>query len=431
MRRGKQQWSRRLSLAIACSLPVLLGAPWALTGTAGAQTGSISGIKCEDPDAGSFCDEPIGSWTLYLDIDNDDQMDPVEPTASTDGGGAYSFSDLTPGTYTVREELPPGYGCSHPGTTPATCEYSVTVEANESEVNKDFINFRFAAVSGSKFEDLNADGDRDTGEPGLQGFTVFADSNGSGTLDAGEMSAQTGADGNYTIAGVRPGIYTIREVQQSGFTCSMPAPCEYAQSLTSAQHATGKDFGNHRPASISEQPPTGGGGNGGGSGSGGGDRDGDGVADASDLCPDQTAATSTGCPIADGAGGGATGGATDLVPPSLALAGGSITASRNGTFGYRVACTASEVVCTGRVDFQSASAFRAQRRRRVKLGSASFNVPGGRSQVLRVRLSRRGRALLKRRPSLRVRARASVQGQAGNRGSFTRTFTLRAAPRRR
>ena len=41
-----------------------------------------------------------------------------------------------------------------------------------------------------KYNDLNANGIKDEGEPGLAGWTirVYVDTNGNGTLDAGETT---------------------------------------------------------------------------------------------------------------------------------------------------------------------------------------------------------------------------------------------------
>jgi hypothetical protein len=63
-------------------------------------------------------------------------------------------------------------------------------------------------------------------------------------------------------------------------------------------------------------------------------------------------------------------------------------------------------------------------RRIVRLGSKRFSIQAGRSKVVRIRLSRRNRALVRRRGRLRVRARASAVDQAGNRRATTATFLL-------
>ena len=52
----------------------------------------------------------------------------------------------------------------------------------------DFGNYRKATKTGTKFNDLNGDGAKDAGEPGLPGWTInaYVDVNGNGTKDAAE-----------------------------------------------------------------------------------------------------------------------------------------------------------------------------------------------------------------------------------------------------
>ena len=45
------------------------------------------------------------------------------------------------------------------------------------------IDLRTCAAAGTKFFDLDADGVRDAGEPGIPGFQVFADYDNDGQLD--------------------------------------------------------------------------------------------------------------------------------------------------------------------------------------------------------------------------------------------------------
>ncbi len=54
-------------------------------------------------------------------------------------------------------------------------------------------------VSGTKFHDLNANGVKDPGEPGLPGFTIFADYNHDGVHNGIEPSAVTDANGLYQV----------------------------------------------------------------------------------------------------------------------------------------------------------------------------------------------------------------------------------------
>jgi hypothetical protein len=121
-------------------------------------------------------------------------------------------------------------------------------------------------VSGTVFEDMNADGARQDGEPALPGFVVYADLNGSGVRDEGEPSSTSDGQGHYSME-IPLGTTTIREETPGGFTCSFPAGCSHTVDLPKnsapepppvlsrktaarAQDPTGKDFGNWRPAPV-------------------------------------------------------------------------------------------------------------------------------------------------------------------------------------
>lgn len=120
-----------------------------------------------------------------------------------------------------------------------------------------FGNFKNATKSGAKFEDMNANGVRDAGEPGLGGWTITL----AGTDNRGNavsLSTTTASDGSYGFA-VAPGSYTVAEVCKTDFAWhqSMPATTGacgtgvYKVSFLSGDVDTGNDFGNWRPASKS------------------------------------------------------------------------------------------------------------------------------------------------------------------------------------
>ena len=72
---------------------------------------------------------------------------------------------------------------------------------------------------GTKFEDLDGDGVRDTGEGPIEGVTIFIDANQNGNFDVGERSTLTDAQGNYTFFGVATGqTIWIDEVVPDGAT---------------------------------------------------------------------------------------------------------------------------------------------------------------------------------------------------------------------
>jgi hypothetical protein len=102
------------------------------------------------------------------------------------------------------------------------------------------------SISGTKFEDLDADGsDREGGEPGLGGWTIQL----RGPVDA---DAVTAADGTYSVTGLPAGSYQVSEVQQPpDWTQSYPSGNKHTVVLdkVSLNHS-GVNFGNFRQAFI-------------------------------------------------------------------------------------------------------------------------------------------------------------------------------------
>ena len=103
----------------------------------------------------------------------------------------------------------------------STCPWSRRTPGN------DFGNYQVATKTGVKFEDQDADGVKDAGEPGLTGWTInaYLDANGDGIRNVGEntlsATTTTGAGGAYTLSLV-PGKYIVCEVQQGGWVQSVP-----------------------------------------------------------------------------------------------------------------------------------------------------------------------------------------------------------------
>lgn len=74
-----------------------------------------------------------------------------------------------------------------------------------------------ATIQGSIWQDLNQNQGREVNEPGLSGWTLFLDQNRNGVLDNGETTTQTDNNGNYAFTDLIPGIYTVAQVEQSGW----------------------------------------------------------------------------------------------------------------------------------------------------------------------------------------------------------------------
>jgi hypothetical protein len=97
-----------------------------------------------------------------------------------------------------------------------------------------------ANLSGNVYNDLNHNGAPDSGEPGLQNWTV--------TLTAGSTvyTATTDANGNYAFTNVTPATYTVSEVLQSGWVESQPVPPGTSTvTLQPRQSVSGYNFGDY------------------------------------------------------------------------------------------------------------------------------------------------------------------------------------------
>ena len=98
-------------------------------------------------------------------------------------------------------------------------------------------------VSGWKFEDLNLNGIRDDGEPGIGGLTIYLDANGDGAWTAGEISTQTDAEGQYSLE-VPAGNVLLRSIRSSDKIQTAPiVPDEYSLTVEADQSYSDFDFG--------------------------------------------------------------------------------------------------------------------------------------------------------------------------------------------
>jgi len=110
------------------------------------------------------------------------------------------------------------------------------------------------SIHGVKWHDLNGDGVRDAGEPGLAGVTVYLDIIGNGILDVTEPMTttleddpNTGLDetGLYWFEDLSPSTYTVREVVPVDLVQTFPqAPGSHLVILGPGEVVEGIDFGN-------------------------------------------------------------------------------------------------------------------------------------------------------------------------------------------
>ncbi|MFN7740732.1 MAG: beta strand repeat-containing protein [Cyanobacteriota bacterium] len=102
----------------------------------------------------SFKEPGLAGVNVYLDLNNNGIFDAGEPTqltradnpltANVDETGQYTFANLAPGTYTVREVVPSGFTQTFPN---APGSHTVVIGSGQNVINKNFGNTQPATVT--------------------------------------------------------------------------------------------------------------------------------------------------------------------------------------------------------------------------------------------------------------------------------------------
>jgi len=120
-------------------------------------------------------------------------------------------------------------------------------------------------------------------------------------------------------------------------------------------------------------------------------------------------------------------GATSVVPNAHLLAT-KLWANASGEVRVKVACPAGETRCEGALTLKSVGATPTRARAAgfatSALGAATFNVAGGKSAIVVVRLSSHARALLRAKGLLRARARLVAHDLAGTTHTASVSVTI-------
>ncbi|MFZ0431051.1 MAG: SdrD B-like domain-containing protein, partial [Acidobacteriota bacterium] len=187
----------------------------------------------------------LAGWTIRLT-----RPDGSSTTKQTGAGGSYCFTQLGPGSHTLREVQQTGWVQTYPASSGG---HTVSTESGKTTNGLDFGNrsaggtFVPVSICGSKFEDVNGDGTRQNGEPGLAGWTIQLLA-GTSTI---VQSVATDATGGYCFGQIGAGTYTIREVQQDGWVRKRPAgPGTHTIVTESGKNLAELDFGNFKLGRI-------------------------------------------------------------------------------------------------------------------------------------------------------------------------------------
>jgi uncharacterized repeat protein (TIGR01451 family) len=203
------------------------------------------------------------SGTVFADINNNGLVDPGDPgisgvtvaltgtdargsavslTTTSSSTGAYSFSNVLPGTYQIAETQPTAYadGIDKVGT-PTGGSNTVNDQFSGITVgNVDGTGYNFAelggSVSGLVWRDVNRNGVLDSGEGPIVGATLTLSGAATGTT-------VSDSSGNYVFNALPAGTYTVTQTLPAGFGNSTPLAIG---SITIAANgaSTGHNFGD-------------------------------------------------------------------------------------------------------------------------------------------------------------------------------------------
>ncbi len=200
-------------------------------------SGSISGTVFDDFNGNQLLENGenrLLGFTVFLDRNFNGILDAGDTATTSVANGAYSFTALEDGSYTVRIVLPTQRTLS----VPASGSYSVTITNGSDEVGIDFGSFIPGVISGMKQNDLLSDGVLDSGDPGLDSWTIHL----TGAQTANTL---TNASGNYSFVDLTPGQYVVAEEGQTGWTQIVPAGGEnYTYTVVSGSSFDDANFGN-------------------------------------------------------------------------------------------------------------------------------------------------------------------------------------------
>ena len=150
--------------------------------------GQISGKKYEDLN-GNGEDDPgepgLWGWTIYMDANNNGQLDSGEISTSTSPDGSYAFSNVGPGTYRIREVNKEGWAETDPTSLDSSIggqddgSYIVPMTSNGNKTQRNFGNQMRGSITVAKNAIPKDTQDFGFTSPELGNFILDDDGNGS------------------------------------------------------------------------------------------------------------------------------------------------------------------------------------------------------------------------------------------------------------
>ncbi|HWE01234.1 MAG TPA: SdrD B-like domain-containing protein [Tepidisphaeraceae bacterium] len=177
----------------------------------------------------------------------------VGVTLDSDGNADHGAVDIGGKVIDLNNTIPAG---SFTITAANAVNASGWIAANATDANHNshavLLKPILASVSGSVFFDRKSSGAYQSGDTPLAGRQVYVDVDNKGHYVAGDPTALTDANGNYTITGVPTGGCTIRAVEPGGWYQTTPAAgAGIYVSAGAGANVKVQAFGEGTPANLS------------------------------------------------------------------------------------------------------------------------------------------------------------------------------------
>ncbi|GLW80517.1 SdrD B-like domain-containing protein [Actinokineospora globicatena] len=186
---------------------------------------SISGLVTDD----ASTPNPLPGVTVTL-TGVDDLGVTITPIPVVTGpDGTYEFTGLRPGTYTLAESQPNGYG---QGTSAAGLEggndtlpnfiTGIDLDPNKSITDYNFVD-ALTSIEGVVFQDNNRNGSQQVGEPGISDVVLHLTGTDVNGLTV-NVSATSKGDGSYLFPELVAGTYSLTEEQPDNYNDGPDTP---------------------------------------------------------------------------------------------------------------------------------------------------------------------------------------------------------------
>ena len=210
-------------------------------------TGVISGqVRLDSDNDGDVNDADSGISGVTIEL-LDDQSNVIDTTV-TDSSGNYSFTNVAPGDYTIRETDPANHISTADVDGANDNTIAVTLPPGGSSTGNDYLDaVDTGVISGQVRLDSDSDGDVNDADSGIAGVTIELLNDQGNVVD----TTVTDGNGHYSFSNVAPGDYTIRETDPAGHTSTADIDGgndnQIAVTLSAGGSSTGNDYLDSNP----------------------------------------------------------------------------------------------------------------------------------------------------------------------------------------